>query len=62
MGDKAKDPRARSTRGRVLYLPYIPYLGKVYVICVTRIQLFLQVMSRVIVTCYGSGDLYNIMP
>jgi len=27
MGDKAWDSRARSARGRVLYLPYVPYLG-----------------------------------
>ena len=68
MGDKARDPRARIVRGRVLYLPYIPYLGMVYVICVTAESNYFAgaiatVMSLVpIVTCYGSRDLYNIKP
>ena len=33
MGYKARVPRARSTRGRVLCLPYVSYLGWIYVIC-----------------------------
>ena len=34
--DKARHPRARSARGGVVYLAYVPYLGMIYVICVTE--------------------------
>ena len=37
--DKARHPRARSARGGVVYLAYVPYLGMIYVICVTGMQL-----------------------
>ena len=52
----------------MLYLPYVPYLGMVYVIYVTAESNYFAgaiatVMSHVpIVTCYGSSDLYNIKP
>ena len=34
--DKARHPRAHSARGGVVYLAYVPYLGMIYVICVTE--------------------------
>ena len=38
---KARDPRA----GRVLYSVYVPYLGMIYVICVTRMQLMVAMYT-----------------
>ena len=41
------------TRGRVLYLPYVPYLGMVYVICVTA-------ESNNFCRCYSNGDVTSL--
>ena len=64
MGDKARDPRACSARGLVLYIPYVPYLGIVYVICVTAESNYFGNHAK---TCTAprrdsSRDLYNIKP
>ena len=49
---KARDPRARSARGRVLYLAYVPYLGMIYVnLCQRRMQLCAGET-----TCVGSSN------
>ena len=34
--DKARHPRAVRARGGVVYRAYVPYLGMIYVICVTE--------------------------
>ena len=59
MGDKARDPRASA-----LYLPYVPYLGMVYVICVTAESNYFGNRAK---TCTAprrdsSRNLYNINP
>ena len=64
MGGKARDPRARSARGLVLYLPYIPYLGMVYVICVTAQSNYFGNRTKMCTAPRrdSSRDLYNIKP
>ena len=53
--DKARHPRARSARGGVVYLAYVPYLGMIYVICVTEECNYVRARTRPALRCLSAA-------